>query len=250
MIELVIQLVENPPLLEALVLRDQLPVSLPESAAETGAPRHAPLSLVVTIVGCGIVNGWLAIRACDVAAPEVAVKAAWLHLDPLKHRVEPVRLLTHLVPQLLELRVSCKLHLMPNALLPEEPRPVVIPAVGLGGPPDRVVDWESKLPLLGLLDGRLREVHLRNRPAQRLLVTAPTQRQILHDDVAPPLAIIPPPQNLGNPNSPGLVHGLQPQRLPSEHLLSTLPARLDEVLLPITTLVLVVLRPGGAPHAG
>ena len=231
MVELVVELVQRLALAEARVLGDQLAVALPEGRAEAGAPRHAPLGLVVAVVGGRVEDARLALDRRHVAAPQVAVQHRRLHLDALEERAQLVRVHEHLGPQLLERRVARRAHLVPDPLLAEEVDPVLAPRVRLGRAAARVCHVEAELALLRLLRRRRCEVHLGHPPAEDLLVGAAAERQEVHDDVRAGAALaVAKVQHLRDFDRVGGVHRPQAERLAVEHLLAVLARGLDEEL--------------------
>eukprot|EP00966_Prymnesium_polylepis_P273272 6312823-Prymnesium_polylepis.2 len=76
-----IGLIEEKALVEALVLRDERSVALPEGWPQRRTPAHAPLGLVVAIVDGRVEDARLAVDGGHVAAPKVAVQHRRLDVD-------------------------------------------------------------------------------------------------------------------------------------------------------------------------
>mmetsp|Transcript_19773 Transcript_19773/g.53295 ORF Transcript_19773/g.53295 Transcript_19773/m.53295 type:complete len:251 (-) Transcript_19773:202-954(-) len=233
MVDDVIGLVEGPPCLEALSLRDDFPVALPESRPEGRAPRHAPLRLVVAIVTCRVVDcGHTVCSGSIVARPQVAMyDARGDGPRPLEERTQTVCVPLHLVPHARELGAARALHLVVHAALAEEVHPLTRPRVELGGAANGVVHREAKLARSRLLVRGLGEVHTSHQTAKLLRVGAAPEVEVLHHHVTPTAGAVPVVDDLGDAHRVGVVHGAQAQCLALKHLLRGPARRLDEEVL-------------------
>ena len=183
--------------------------SVRQHAAALQPTRMQQQRIPRTVVCRGIKDDRRAVRGGDVAAPEVAVQRCGLNIrHALKQLWQPraQRLAQALQRRLLRQRALRAQPLLREELHPAERAAFSAPAVALRRAANGVVHREAEAPRASLLAQRLRLrgsrrsqqavqvwqhgascshcVHQRQPPAQRRLVGAGAQREVLHNEEA------------------------------------------------------------------